>query len=417
VNALYSLNNVKQLIVLIIGALLALSVSYENMASGSWYLIFLLGLASLSRQRARELFDDNNARMMIGLVFFYLLYSFLVNYFNGMTELNKSRVERELYLVGIPVAVLFMLWLNPSERIFLLSFSASSVVFLYQLYEFWLAGAAGRMDGSANAIYYGNAALLVSIMCMAGAYAYKKTRILMVWMILSSIVAFLAFLFSGSRGGVVSLVALTMFWFLFYLVMKPDRKIIFISFGVLILLILTVIYSPPVQQRIEQTVKEVETISNGNYQTSIGYRLLMWDAAMAVFKENPVFGGGYSAYEDEMNRRGDDGQLIYKAVLKDGRDPHNQILHQAAAKGVVGVFIYIALLFIPFLYFLRRSSDKNPTRSLVSKCMVSFYVLFFLFGLTITLLDQRKVIVIFGLYYAYSIYFIIRWSRQEKCDA
>src|SRR5690606_19849038 len=304
-----------------IGALLALSVSYENMASGSWYLIFLLGLASLSRQRVRELFYDNNARLMIGLVFLYLLYSFLVNYFNGMTELNKSRVERELYLLGIPVAVLFMLWLKPSERIFLLSFSASSVVFLYQLYEFWLAGAAGRMDGSANAIYYGNAALLVSIMCMAGAYAYKKTRILMVWMILSSIVAFLAFLFSGSRGGVVSLVALTMFWFLFYLVMKPDRKIIFISSGVLILLILTVIYSPPVQQRIEQTVKEVETISNGNYQTSIGYRLLMWDAAMAVFKENPVFGGGYSAYEDEMNRRGDDGQLIYKAVLKDGRDP------------------------------------------------------------------------------------------------
>lgn len=415
-SVLYSINNIKKIIVLFIGSLLAISVSYEGMASGLWYVIFLLGLVSLNRQRLKELFDNKNARVMVGLVFMYLLYSFFINYSNGMNELNKSRVERELYLVGIPIAVVFLQWLKPNERLFLLSFSVSSIVFAYELYKFWLAGAPGRMDGVANAIYYGNTALLVSLMCIAGAYTYKRSKVLMAWMVLSSFIAFLAFLFSGSRGGVLSLVALVIFWFLFYLVRKPSWKIISSLSGILILLLLIILCSPPVQKRVEYTIKEMETISSGSYQTSIGYRLLMWDAAISVFKENPIFGSGYSAYKDEMKRRGDDGQVIYKHILKDGSDPHNQILHQAAAKGVVGVAIYTVLLLFPFLYFLGMVGSRDLSRSLVSMSMVSFYVLFVLFGLTITLLDQRKIIVIFGLYYAYSIYFMLFWSRRGVSD-
>jgi O-antigen ligase len=89
-------------------------------------------------------------------------------------------------------------------------------------------------------------------------------------------------------------------------------------------------------------VKEAQTSSQVEYQSSTAQRLALWKVARAIIAENPVLGVGLGAYSEAhlvMARRpGFDATVVAK------KDAHSTYLRLGAELGVVGLAIFLGLI-------------------------------------------------------------------------
>jgi O-antigen ligase len=93
--------------------------------------------------------------------------------------------------------------------------------------------------------------------------------------------------------------------------------------------------TPGVQRRIDDVRVDVEKLRQSQTQTSLGYRLDMWETAAIVFRENPLLGGGPDAFRQAWRQR------FPTAYPFD--EPHNAYATFAAAYGIAGLVAVIGL--------------------------------------------------------------------------
>ena len=132
---------------------------------------------------------------------------------------------------------------------------------------------------------------------------------------------------------------------------KKYRKNIIII-GVLIIAILASIL---VYSRIDSfnTIKmQTVTISSFRYG-SVGERLQLWKKSIQVFKESPVFGKGLGSWKIEVLKYGHKGLETENNITFHQR-PHNDFIWIAAEQGIIGLLIYVSLIFL-ILFLLIKS--------------------------------------------------------------
>lgn len=88
---------------------------------------------------------------------------------------------------------------------------------------------------------------------------------------------------------------------------------------------------------------------------SIGRRLAAWDATLRVWLQNPILGTGLGDVGHAVYDMYD--QLGYRLLPENRIGPHNQLLEQIAAEGILGGGVLLAWLSLPFLSTRFR---KNP---------------------------------------------------------
>lgn len=101
------------------------------------------------------------------------------------------------------------------------------------------------------------------------------------------------------------------------------------------------------ENRINQTVHEYESIMSGNYSGSIGLRLQLWASAGDLVSDEPLAGYG-DGYEDalaELYAQKDIERSLYSF---DANHFHNQFVDTLVKKGFVGLFALGFLLFATF---------------------------------------------------------------------
>lgn len=110
-----------------------------------------------------------------------------------------------------------------------------------------------------------------------------------------------------------------------------------------------------IEQRIIQTKHEYHAITSGNLNTSIGYRLQMWQAGWELAKSPTIFGLGKKHVEakQELYEKG----LISKASIG-FKHYHNQYISSLVMKGIVGLMMTLAFLLMPLFYYF-RNYDKS----------------------------------------------------------
>lgn len=126
--------------------------------------------------------------------------------------------------------------------------------------------------------------------------------------------------FAYSRGAYLAALASTFF---FGLVKKR------ILLAVLLVLFLSwqVVLPRTVVERIAMTENE-----SGEIESSAAQRLDLWDHAMGLFKENPLFGIGFGGFGHTV----EEGELT---------DTHNFYLRTLSEQGLIGIFLYLIILF------------------------------------------------------------------------
>jgi len=174
---------------------------------------------------------------------------------------------------------------------------------------------------------------------------------------------------SPSRAGLLSFLALSP---LMLMNLFGRRNVILIAAASAVLGA-SLFLSPVVRQRVSLAVDEMRDFDRqGRVETSIGLRLVMWEGALKIFRDNPVIGIGTGGYAMGMEKyRRDTG-------TDDITHPHNSFLYMAATYGTVGLLILLWYLWVLFRKGWRNREDLGGVM------VLSFSLVFIVGSLTDT---------------------------------
>ncbi|WP_292994808.1 O-antigen ligase family protein [Nitrosomonas sp.] len=227
----------------------------------------------------------------------------------------------------------------------------------------------------------------------------KKLGILL-WIVAIALI-FIQFHQNGRILLLATLIAVLLMAFLRYKI--EIRKFISILISVLIVTAIFAYSSPVFQDRLIQAKSDIELLQQGNYSSSLGYRLAMWDVGLHAIAERPLSGYGTGSPE----RYFDHAILTYKnGIYKDLPEfqktshYHNDWIEIGMHIGVPGM---LALL---FLYWGWYQAFKRSRLAILGAGLVSYIILagftdaFIIFSRTPVLL-----LLITGI--------TMSWHRQE----
>jgi O-antigen ligase len=155
------------------------------------------------------------------------------------------------------------------------------------------------------------------------------------------------------------------------------------------LIIVALALSPTVRDRAAQAYEDIESYRSLDPNTSIGLRLVMWNAAVKVFLDSPVIGAGTGGYKSAMKNY--EHKNLHPAY-RNFSHPHNSFLYMAASYGIVGV---AALVWLLALLFRNGWRCRN---SALGFSMLAFALVLTTGSLTDTQILNVHTAMLFGLF-------------------
>lgn len=203
-----------------------------------------------------------------------------------------------------------------------------------------------RAGTMTNPIRYGYLILTLALLCFFYAH-YSEKRWQKMFFIIGGCLGLLGAYSTGTRGVVVILLFLAALFFV--LLVKKD----FISwsrFGFSTALFLLCIFllatrTDLLGSYVDKTLVEIQTIEEGNLNTSIGHRLQMWHVAIYLGLEEPLTGAGhdYALLREKAASFIQDHNYNPVILVRYGHF-HNQYLDSFAKQGVPGVLVWVFFL-------------------------------------------------------------------------
>ncbi|OEE33089.1 hypothetical protein A1QO_10435 [Vibrio genomosp. F10 str. ZF-129] len=180
---------------------------------------------------------------------------------------------------------------------------------------------------------------LLSLGLLLTSFDGKKPWVLSFSMLLSGF----SMLPTQSRGVIVGVAAV---YFLACILLILQKKISYknIVFSLVLMLICGALVKDVLMDRVNDTFEEVESIKSGNLDTSIGWRLQMYQAGIDLFVQKPILGHGEisSEYAEENAPGYTTSAYGYMAGHL-----HNNYIDKLAKSGFVGFSLLLFILFYP----------------------------------------------------------------------
>lgn len=155
-------------------------------------------------------------------------------------------------------------------------------------------------------------------------------------------------IFTTGRSGYVAMLIVLLFMLIKFIVSKNNIKesmavILFvtglISAGILLM------KSETSSRRIEQAVVEFqqsEKNANDNVVTSIGQRVIFWKNTIQMVPEYFLWGAGTGSFKAAYTKQVSEKSGLEGAITQ---DPHNQYLKILIEQGILGLVVFVAILF------------------------------------------------------------------------
>jgi len=264
-----------------------------------------------------------------------------------------------------------------------------------------------RAEGVTNPIIYGDIALLLGTMCLAGSGWFKsKSKWLVILPILAVVMGLVASALSHSRGGWVA-IPILLITFIWYSRSHLSKFTQFVSLLAIVAVIVTIYYIPQtrIESKLDISIANVQMYFESDVEsqyrnTSIGIRLEAWKAAWFVFLDNPLIGVGWGNLQENAKIYVDEGVLSQSAITYS--HPHNQFLSVMASGGIVASIAVFFLFFIPTREFYRsvRSSELSVDARRIALAGLLLMIGFFIFNLSESFLERSRTVSFFIFYLA-----------------
>ncbi|MBN9132932.1 MAG: O-antigen ligase family protein [Nitrosospira multiformis] len=197
---------------------------------------------------------------------------------------------------------------------------------------------------------------------------------------------FLLLIQFGQYGRGPLLATLLVVFLLVFLTYKTEKKALLGIIALLAIVIAALVYgSNAFQTRLEQLQAEVKLSQQGKYDTSLGYRLAMWDVGLHGILEHPFFGHGTGMPESYFEKT----VATYKGGIYKGLPEyigtshyHNDWIEIGMHTGALGILAYGFFL---WGWFQTLRVHRLPVLGAALVCFI------FLSGLTDTFALYSKI--------------------------
>lgn len=332
-----------------LGAFLVPGLALWLRSGYSWGAVWLLvcALALWPRWRRAPLAGSTRALLAV-ICAMALIFSAEAGLHAGW-----SGQDRPLkYLMSLP-CLLLLAWRGPRVQALWAGLAAGAwgagALALWQT----LGQGVARAAGYTNAIQFGNLALLLGLLCLAGLIAlwphwrgWQRAAlaggVFMGW---------LASVLSQTRGGWLALLLLLPALAAMLLGRVSARTLrIGASACAALTLGLALAYQQPLLQRLEKADHETRSfLTHQRADTSVGHRFAHWQLAWELGLQKPLWGWGRAGYEQEKRQRIEQGRAPLSVQFFD--HAHNEALDIFMRRGLIGVLALLAFYAVPLWRF------------------------------------------------------------------
>jgi len=197
----------------------------------------------------------------------------------------------------------------------------------------------------------------------------------------------LIILLLSSKTGIL-LLLLIVFTAILYYVFAQKKYVfgIISSFGLIILLGFTYTQVPQVKARLDNFLLAFNSETKKETMNSTSVRMLIWESAQEIIKENPVIGVGTGDAKEELNKVYEKNGIVNASKLS--YNAHNEFFQILVSLGAIGGVILLLNLFFPmyisfqkknyiYLIFILIITFNFFTESMLeTKAGVMFYAYF-----------------------------------------
>ncbi|NOI77893.1 O-antigen ligase family protein [Vibrio coralliilyticus] len=255
---------------------------------------------------------------------------------------------------------------------------SASVCGLNAIFEHYYLNIA-RVGIATNPIPYALYCSFVSLSSLALTKHYES-RVIQGLCITGFLLSLWALILTDSRGVWVAYPIAMML-----VIYRSFNNLSLVKLGTFTLIGLSVIYlsfKPMIDERVDMTVAEFNSISKGNYETSFGARLDLWTFGVDVWKEQPMVGEGDIMLEEGIRKV--PNRKAYRQLHL-----HNQYIDTLARYGFLGLLIMMIWLFYPI-----KLNKTKEEKSVITQVLI---MLLFIAGLSDVPFHHTHVVYLFTL--------------------
>ena len=324
-------------------------------------MLFLVGLFFAFKKSTWQSVDRHTLWIILALAFYGIVWMAEAVVF----DYGSKEFDQPFRFIAAIIALSFLMKYPPKPTFFWAGLGVGSILTgLYSLDAVLLKDMARGQYGYTNPIQFGNIALLMGLVALAGlgwASQQKRKIFWMILLIIGFLFGLMVSLLSGTRGGWIAIPFALLIIYRGFSTSFCWRNVA-LGLSALFLAGLFAYLQPAlgVKDRVDSAVHQVGAYySSGEVATSVGARLEMWRGALIIGQENPVYGVGDGGYQERKLQLIEQGEL--DGFIEQFGHPHNEYLERFVKFGVVGLLALLVLYFVPlrlFLSFFNHSSSS-----------------------------------------------------------
>lgn len=368
------------------------------------FLLFL-GLAVIKKEYRPKI------NLILILFVFYLITVFLSSALAGTFELsfwsNNERSEGLLLMVHLFIFLLILSnflrkikdWIILFEFSFLSSLLVSFIALGQHLNWSWLIESSGgiRLASTLGNAGYVAGYLIFNIFFGLILFFFKESKYLS-WFRSYYILGILLQVFvvfnTLTRGGIIALgfsVFILICYFSFY--HSKSNKLIRNS-GIVVLLLIAIfsgfLFLNQQANWVQKNNVLEKIVSISPKSVTAQNRLMTWNSAYQGFKEKPILGYGYENFYQVFDKYFNPKIYRHAGSVVWFDRAHNMIFDRLITGGLIGLLLYLSLLFVPLIYlwkwFIKGKANNNYLMPMVFTLVMLAYFIqnFFIFEALVT---------------------------------
>ncbi len=352
-------------------------------------ILMLMGLPVVLSNSKRPLLStpEKWVMWMFGAYSLVYLFSFALHGLLGhlLDPRLKYLGDALRMLCMLPVFALFR-YLKISEGFLWSGINAAALMAgIYAIYSFFRIAPGARVDGSYDAIAFGDISLTLAVMSIASLNWLKKKHKGSQFIPLSAFVlGMTACILTGSRGAWVAIPGLFVILF-FYMGRYVNLVSRLMLVGICCLLAIAA-YKVPAT-KVAPRIKSAFTEVTDYFQGEIRYggatvRLQGWRAGAHIFRAHPIIGAGPGNFKPMID------QLVAQGKLPENMAWHSQpastFLASMVDCGLIGLLALLGMFISPLWISIRLIQRGDENRNF-GYALMMLVVAFFHFGLSETI--------------------------------
>jgi len=322
----------------------------------------------------------NLAFILISVFLFINLFSaiFGLDFYKSFWS-NFERMEGVISLIYLTIYLFLLIILFKTKRDWLVNIklvlAVSLLVSLYGLAQKFSLLPVFQAGINRIASTIGNAAFLAGFLLLAiglGSYYYlieesKKYKISALIIIFLDLIVLLL---TSTRGAILGLAVGLFIFILLNLIFAQGKLKKYSSVALLIFLMIATGFYFSRQFFTKSNIEFINRLASISWRDpTINNRLLVWQMALAEFKERPWLGVGLENFNIVYNK------YFTPRISEDWFDrTHNVYLDQLAANGLIGLIVYLAVFGYLFFLLFRKRKDDFYQFTIFSSLLIAYAI-------------------------------------------